>query len=84
VSYETLNPEDYLRITPPKCEEPNKMKRIMNTTTRKDFRVKLTEDEVLDRIRSACSAPKDADVSLESDGSAVIRWHHEETSPAEA
>lgn len=59
------------------------MKRIMNTTTRKDFRVTLTEDEVLERIRSACSAPKDAEVILESDGSAVIRWNHEETSPAE-
>lgn len=59
------------------------MYRIMSTTTRKDFRVTLTEEEVLERIRSACSAPKGADVSLESDGSAVIRWSHEETSPAE-
>lgn len=59
------------------------MQRTMNTTTRKDFRVTLTEEEVLERIRSACSAPKDAEVTLEGDGSALIRWSNEHTSPAE-
>jgi len=59
------------------------MKRVIHTTTRKDFRVTLTKDEVLERIRSTCSATKGADVRLESDGSAVICSSLEDTSPAE-
>lgn len=59
------------------------MKRIICTTTRKDYMVTLTKDEVLERIRSTCSATKGADVRLESNGSAVICWSLEDTSPAE-
>lgn len=59
------------------------MKRVIHTTTRKNYRVTLTKDEVLERIRSTCSATKGADVRLESDGSAVICWSLEDTSPAE-
>lgn len=59
------------------------MQRVRRTTTRKDYRVTLTKDEVLERIRSTCSAPTGADVRLESDGSAVISWSIENTSPAE-
>jgi len=59
------------------------MTRIICTTTRKDYRVTLTKDEVLERIRSTCSATKGAEVRLESDGSAVICWSLEDTSPAE-
>lgn len=59
------------------------MKRTMNTTTRKGFWVTLTADEVLERLLLTCSAPKDAEVRLENDGSATIHWKQESTSPVE-
>ena len=59
------------------------MKRVINTTIRKDYRITLTKEEVLERIRATCPATKGADVRLESDGSAVICWSLEDTSPAE-
>lgn len=59
------------------------MQRVRRITTRKDYRVTLTKDEVLERIRATCSAPTGADVHLERDGSAVICWSLEDTSPVE-
>ena len=59
------------------------MKRVINTTIRKDYRITLTKEEVLERIRATCPATKGAYVRLESDGSAVISWSLEDTSPAE-
>ena len=59
------------------------MQRVRRITTRKDYRVTLTKDEVLERIRTTCSATTGADVRLERDGSAVICWSLEDTSPAE-
>lgn len=59
------------------------MKRTMETTTRKDYRVILTKDEVLEIIRATVSATTGADVRLEGDGSAVICWSLEDTSPME-
>lgn len=59
------------------------MQRVRRTTTRKDYRVILTKDEVLERIRATCSATTGADVHLERDGSVVVCWSLEDTSPAE-
>ena len=57
MSYEALNPEDYLR------KEKPRMERIMTTETTKRYKVELSPEEVLERIRRACpEAPKNADI----------------------
>lgn len=78
MSYEALNPEDYLR------KEKPRMERIMTTETTKRYKVELSPEEVLERIRRACpEAPKNADIELERNGGATIRWEQTTSDPEE-
>ena len=78
MSYEALNPEDYLR------KEKPRMERIMTKETTKLYKMELSPEEVLERIRRACpEAPKNADIELERNGGATIRWEQTTNDPEE-
>ena len=78
MSYEALNPEDYLR------KEKPRMERIMTKETTKLYKMELSPEEVLERIRRTCpEAPKNADIELECNGGATIRWEQTTSDPEE-
>jgi hypothetical protein len=59
------------------------MRRTGFTTITQTVNIELTADEVLSLIRSGCSAPRSADVELDRNGCATIRWSKEETAESE-
>lgn len=79
MSYEALNPEDYLR------KERTKMERIKTMETTRRYKVELSPEEVINRIRMAVpEAPGRADIEIERDGGATIRWEETETTPEQS